>query len=205
MGALKITAQPAIEPVTLAEAKLHFRVDHSVDDALIAGLALASRANVEEYTGRALITQTQRWTLDRFPCRPYLLVPVAPLQSVTEIRTFDEDDEVGTVFAADKYIVDISSEPARIVLKRNEVWPSDLARAGGVRITLVAGYGATAASVPEMLKLAIKMLANTWYDNRETMTTHNLKEVPGGMDSLLAGFRAWNEFGHACVSQEGAK
>lgn len=211
MGALIVVAPPAFEPVSLAEAKLHCRVSISDDDAYLQGLVAAARAWVEDYTGRALITQTLRWELDDFPDRHYLLLPKAPVQSITELRTFDEDDEVGTVMDEDDYVVDLQSEPARIVLKSGEVWPTELDVARAVRIPFVAGYEPTASpdageAVPELLKLAIKMLVSTWYDHRETVTQlANLKEVPGGIDALLSDFRAWNYFGHASVHQEGAR
>ncbi len=206
MGALVLVTGPAAEPVSTAEAKTHFRVDHSSEDTLIESLVKAARSLVEKRTGRSLITQTHRWELDGFPCRGYLLLPRAPVQSVTEIRYFGEDDDTGTVIDADDYIVDTGPEPARIVLKRNVLWPTaTLEAARGIRIPFVSGYGAAGASVPEGLKIAIKMMAATWYEHREELTREDLERVPDGMDALLAEFEAWNAFGHASVHQEGAR
>ena len=204
MGALIRTAEPAVEPVTPVEGKLHERVDHTADDALITSLLLSARRWVESYTARGLITQTWRWELDAFPRRSFLLVPLAPLVSVSEIRTVDEDG-AEAVFAADQYLVDKNSEPARIVLKSGASWPAvTLQRAAGVRITLVVGYGAAATAVPEQIKLAIKMLMGTWYDNRESVSREDLKHVPDGTAALLGEYAAWNAYGHAQVSQEDA-
>lgn len=211
MGALIVVTPPAIEPVTLSELKAHCRVTSSDEDTYLGGLLKAARVKVEEYTGRALITQTLRWELDRFPHRGHLLFPRAPVQLVEELRTFDEDDVTGTVMDEDDYVVDVQSEPARLVLKSGVAWPTDLEVARAVRTTFVAGYAPTESpdageGVPEQLKLAIKMLALTWYEHRGTLTQlANLKEVPGGIDAILGDFRAWNEFGHAAVSQEGAR
>src|SRR6185295_19907165 len=58
---------PAVEPVTLAEAKLFLRVEHDDDDDLIAALVAGSRIHVEAQTRRALITQTWRLTRDAWP------------------------------------------------------------------------------------------------------------------------------------------
>lgn len=204
MGALVRTAEPAVETVTLAEGKLHERVDHAADDALITSLLLAARRWVEGYTSRGLITQTWRWELDAFPRRSYLLVPLAPLLAVTEIRTVDEDG-TEAVFDAAEYLVDKSSEPARIVLKSGSSWPAvTLQRAGGVRITMSIGYGADATAVPEQIKLAVKMLMGTWYNHRETVSIEDLKHVPDGLAALLGEYAAWNAYGHASVSQENA-
>ena len=42
--ALVLTAAPAVEPVSLAEAKTHLRVDGSAEDTLIASLIITSQA-----------------------------------------------------------------------------------------------------------------------------------------------------------------
>ena len=56
--ALKIYSAPAIEPVTLSEAKLHLRVDGNDDDTLIQGLIQTARVDVETISLHKLITQT---------------------------------------------------------------------------------------------------------------------------------------------------
>lgn len=207
MGALVQTSNPAAEPVTLAEAKAHLRVVDTADDALITSLIVAARHQVEGMTGRPLLERTYRWELDAFPIRDFLLVPVAPLVAVSEIRTFADGDATGTVLDAAAYYVDKSDAPARIILQRGYAWPScsELRRAAGVQIALTGGYGSLAAAVPERHKLAIKMLVGTWYDNRESSSPMDLKEVPEGLAALLRDDMAWNRFGHALVSQEHAR
>jgi len=56
--ALVLTSGPASEPVTLAEAKTHLRVDGSAEDTLIASLIITSRLHVEAGLGLALVTQS---------------------------------------------------------------------------------------------------------------------------------------------------
>ena len=59
MPSVLVTA-PTEEPVSLAEAKLHLRVDYTNDDVLIGALITAARQHAENDTRRALVTQTWR-------------------------------------------------------------------------------------------------------------------------------------------------
>ena len=65
--ALVLTAAPAVEPVSLAEAKAHLRVDSDHEDALIAQLIVAARIFVERTLGLALIAQSWSYFLDALP------------------------------------------------------------------------------------------------------------------------------------------
>lgn len=61
---LERVTDPDIEPVTLAEMKLHLRAygSDTSEDALISSLITSAREWVEQYTGRALIDQSWRLT-----------------------------------------------------------------------------------------------------------------------------------------------
>src|SRR5690606_2429764 len=62
--ALVMTAAPAAEPITLSEAKAHFRVDTDDEDALISSLIVAARLLIERALGLALMTQGWSYFLD---------------------------------------------------------------------------------------------------------------------------------------------
>lgn len=174
---LKRTVDPAAEPITTAEAKTHARVSTSADDSYIDSLIKAAREQVEAYTGRALINQTWQLTLDAFPCDRFLglslaqsgiEIPINPLGSVSSIQYVDWDGNTQT-WASGNYTVDATKEIARIVPGYQVTYPVTRSVINAVTVTFVAGYGATAASVPESFKLAIKMMVAHWYDNRAEM------------------------------------
>jgi uncharacterized phiE125 gp8 family phage protein len=77
---------PAVEPVTLDEARSFLRVEHNGEDEVIAALVAGSRIHVESQTRRALITQSWRITADAWPLDGRLTILPAPLQALTAAR-----------------------------------------------------------------------------------------------------------------------
>jgi uncharacterized phiE125 gp8 family phage protein len=182
----KVTTQPTIEPVSLAEAKLHLKIEtaDTADDTLISALIKAAREYCEGFQNRAYIEQSITLKFDDFADE--IIVPKPPLISVTSIKYIDVN---GTqqMLAATVYAVDTTSEPGRITLAYNQSWPSIRGDANGVEIIYKAGYGATAAGVPESVKVAIKLLIGHWYEHRESVNIGNITtEIPMGAMNLLS-------------------
>src|SRR5690242_14642320 len=73
---------PAVEPLSLAEAKAFLRVEHDDDDDIIAALIAGARIHVEAQTRRALITQSWRLVRDCWPQDGRIEVRPAPLRSL---------------------------------------------------------------------------------------------------------------------------
>ena len=110
---LTLTTPPATEPITLAEANLHLKVDTTDDDSLITRLIAAARARAEWHTGRAFITQTWTLHLDAWPACGIIELPLPPLQSVTSIVTTARDDSATTL---DPSLTIVDTAAARIAL-----------------------------------------------------------------------------------------
>jgi uncharacterized phiE125 gp8 family phage protein len=162
---LKTITGPSTEPVTLAEAKLHLRVDHADEDTLITQHIKAARISLEQECRRAFITQTLELRLNAFPARSFVL-PRPPLQAVTAIKYVDKDG-VETTVSSTTYGVDTNAEPGIVYLKSDYYWPSvTLLPVGGFRVTYTAGWAA-AANVPDTIKNAILLMVGTFYENRE--------------------------------------
>lgn len=187
---LVLQTAPTTEPVTTAEAKTHLRVTTSDDDTYIGTLITVARRHVETITGRALINQTWDYFLDNFPPGDKIVIPLPRLSSVTSVKYTDKDN-VQTTFAASKYIVDTNNEPGQIVLAYGESWPTFTPKPiNAVEIRFVAGYGSTAASVPEGVKQAMLLLIAHWYENREPVNIGNIvTEIPETINALLWPYR----------------
>ena len=183
MAGLKVNTYPANEPIATATAKTFLRVDGSSEDTLIDSLIKSARMFCEEYTGRTLINTTYDFYMDGFSeidtrlwegtrvgpditlRKRYIELPRPPLSTVTSIYTFDDSDNE-TVFSSSKYYVDNVSEPAKIVLREGESWPTSLRVANAVRIRYVAGYGSQSSDVPDALITGMKEHISFMYENR---------------------------------------
>lgn len=184
-----VTTAPTVEPVTLADLKEHLRVIDDDEDAKIEAILTASRAYVEEHTGRALCTQTITLKLDRFPCR--IELPRPPLASVTSITYVDQNGTTQTL-SADSYRVSTSGEPGTIDPAYNTAWPSTRAISDAITIVYVAGFGA-AAAVPPLYVHAIKLMASHLFDNPSPINVGNIvTPLPHGLSALL-GLVSWGD------------
>lgn len=191
MAGLTIATKATEFPISLAQAKSQCRVDITDDDIYILGLVEGATELVQTITRRALITQTWDWVFDAFPSSRELIVPLPPLQSVTSVKYYDEDDTEATM-SSDDYIVDTDTEPGRIVLRNDASWPSTTLRAArGVIMRFVAGYGDDEEDVPMPIRNAIKLIVGHYYENREaTAGVGNMQIIPMGVDLLLWNYKA---------------
>jgi uncharacterized phiE125 gp8 family phage protein len=96
---------PASEPVTLAVAKAHLRIDHDDENALIEDWIKSARELAEAHTGRRFVTQQVRVTLGAFPCDPddIIRLPVGPVASVDSLTYTDEAGATQTLAADVEY------------------------------------------------------------------------------------------------------
>jgi uncharacterized phiE125 gp8 family phage protein len=190
---LNLVTAATKEPVSLADAKGHLRVDITDEDTYIAGLVTAVRENLERMYTTAFITQTWDWYLDAFPASEFYL-PIWPIQSVTSIKYTDEDDNESTYSSAN-YRVDTIGKPGRVTLKSTASWPSDtLKESNAVVVRFVAGYGDNAADAPGPVKQAIKLLVGDLYENREEkVIAAGISSIPelGVVDRLMANYRSF--------------
>ena len=201
---LLLVNPPAEETVSLAEAKLHLRVDFTDDDALITALITAARAAAETITGRQLVTARWKLVLDSFPGpslmgvpagTPFslpghaILIPKCPIQSLVSIQYLDMAS-AWQVMPATDYTADLACEPARITPVFGKIWPITLPQIGAVTVTFDAGYGA-ASTVPEGIKSWIKLRVGSLYAHREEIALLNrgsIESLPF-VDGLLDPFR----------------
>lgn len=182
---LTVTTPASSEPLSLAEAKLHLRVDGTDEDELIESLIVAARDYCETKTNRQFCTTTFKMSLDSFPsevsgegARAYeIRVPRPPLQSVASVVYWNLSGSTVALSGA-TYNVDTQSEPGRIVPAYGQYWPANLPRANAVEVNFVAGY----SYIPDGIKAAMKLVVGHLFNVRDAGDG----TLPVAVDSLLA-------------------
>jgi uncharacterized phiE125 gp8 family phage protein len=186
---------PTAEPVSLAEAKAHLRIDLDLadDDLDLEAKLSAARMYVEQVTNRALVKSTWELILDAWPRERHILMPKGKLDAVESI-TYTDASGAHIAMPATDYEVDAVSDPGRVVLATEASWPAVALRASnGIAIRFVAGW--EPAEVPAPVRLAVLMLAGHWYRHREAVTesTNRASGINAplalAVNSLLASYR----------------
>jgi uncharacterized phiE125 gp8 family phage protein len=187
----------ATEPVTLADAKNHLRIDSDItqDDALLAVLIGAARRYAESWTNRSFITQTWRLTLDCFPALSAREMAGIQLErgNVLSVQSVNYRDLTRTnqVMPSTDYLVDIATNPGRITPQFGKIWPIPVPEIASVWVDFTAGYGPSATDVPEGIRQWILLRLSTLYERRaeaEIVAKGRLEPMPF-VDSLLDPYR----------------
>lgn len=132
--------------VSLDDARTGARQDGTALDAEIETWVRAFTKEAEHATGRAVVEQTARVTLDRFS--DAIKLPALPVRSVM-VRYLDTDKVMHTLDPAD-YIVDHVS--GWIVPAPDKAWPATATRINAVEVDVVCGYGPDHTTTPAGFK-----------------------------------------------------
>lgn len=187
--ALKLIT-PAVDlAVSLAEAKLHLRVETTDEDALITALVMAATEMAEQKTGRAIMAQTWELTLDAFP--DAFQLTRLPVASITSVKYWDAAGNQQTL-SSGQYTLDNTDDygPAYVVPVYGDTWPDTRAQINAVAVRYVACY-ANAAAVPESIKAWIKLQVSAMYENREAEGAVQTFKL-GFADRLLDRYKVWS-------------
>jgi uncharacterized phiE125 gp8 family phage protein len=184
MSSLLLTA-PAVEPLSLAEAKAFLRVETSDDDDVITALIAGSRIHVEAQTRRALITQSWRLSFDAWPDDGRLTVLPAPLQAIAAARVYDSDN----VAQALDIVAFVLDQGASALIFAPWALPAPGRLAAGIELDVTVGFGDAAVDVPEPLRQAIHLLVAHWYENRGLVAAGTTSALPSTFAALIAPYR----------------
>lgn len=176
---------PSDLPLTIEEMRRQCNITSSGDDAMLNFLCKAGVDYLDGYTGilgRCLMPQTWRIDLDEWPSCHFRL-PLAPVQSITEIKYFDPTNQQLTWNAANYALYEDALSPF-VAWSSGISPPSIYERLDAVSVTFVAGYGSRAL-VPAGIKHGLLMWIGTMFMQRENIILGTIvSELPGGGDLL---------------------
>jgi uncharacterized phiE125 gp8 family phage protein len=176
---------PAVEPLSLAEAKAFLRVETADDDSLIAALIAAGRIHVERQAGLALITQGWRLVLDCWPENGRIALRPTPVRALIAARVFDFDGE-GRAVDLRPFVLDATTS---VLSFRPWTLPMPTRIAAGIELDVAAGFGDAAADVPEPLRQAVRLFVAHWYENRGVVGGMQGAPLPPNAAALVAAYR----------------
>lgn len=193
---LNRATDPAVEPVSVSEAKAHLRVDIDDDDAYIGTLITAARQWAEAYLDRSLVYTQWQMKLDMFPWEIEMPRPPMSQEGTTTAVsiTYTMNDSLDTAtLSTSEYRVDRASTPGVARTNYGGSWPSHLADQNSVTVTWWGGYGASGSDVPAAIRHAILMHVGHLYERRLAADTMASSEVPFGVKALLDS-QKWGQY-----------
>ena len=165
---------PSVYPIDIALVEQSLNLPTGTDTGLLNQYIESATDDLERDTDMALISQTWRITLDRFPTTFYensikhydwqtIFVPKGSLISVSKFEYLDADENVQSLVDGTDYTLTKTGTDARFEPVEN--WEATFAdRNETVDIEVVMGLGATDVDMPGWVKTALILKIKGLYD-----------------------------------------
>ncbi|MGY6567825.1 MAG: head-tail connector protein [Salinarimonas sp.] len=182
-------AGPAVEPVSLAEARAFLRLDDddTQENDLVLALIEAGRLLLESATRLIFVAQNWRLTVPRIRGqgidRREIRLPLAPIIAISEVRALDE---AGLAEIVDPALYRLRQGAVPPLLVLGDDFPG---APGGIEIDLQAGFGPDASHVPAPLRQALRMLVARWFEQRGDGQEPASTELPADVALMIAPYR----------------
>ena len=151
------TVAPISEPITLDEIKAFAVVFEDSDDSLLTSFITVAREDVESYTNRQLMSATYELYTDSLV--QDMKMPKNPIKSIAKIEFMDDNGVYQTLSTSDYYLY---GENDIYRIHFGNCIPHKTHKQA-IKITFEAGYDV----VPEVIKVYMKHIVSTMYENRE--------------------------------------
>ncbi len=195
---VRLITGPSDEPVSLAEARAHVRLDTDLDNPYLTTAIKAARHWAEKYTNRGLMIQTLELVLEGFPgcdevelprgqlaVLPEVMSVVPP--AVSSVKYIDAAGDEQTL-PTTEYVIDSANVPGKVRLAYGKSWPEAREQWDAVKIRYAVGWAA--ATVPEDIKQAILLLVSQMYEQRTPEVSGTIiSKVSFAVEALLGHHR----------------
>ncbi len=174
---------PVAEPLTLAETKLHLRLDTDADDTVVTSLMATARHYLEQVTGLCLMSRTLRLYLDEWPEDQVILINRFPVQTLVAMTVYNAGG-LPVQVSLQGHVLAGKAQPARLYVTD---MPETLRAINGIEVDFVAGFGTAATDVPDALKRAMLMHVAMMYELRGAVAADMQPGgIPDGYARLIA-------------------
>lgn len=123
------------EPVSLSQVRMHAKIDDNTEDAIILDYIAGARQKIEQWTGLLLRSCTMTLKLDAFD--DPILLPRAPVRSITSITYTDGDGDAQTVAGSDYALREYMGQYQ--ITPLGNTWPT-IEDYSQVTVVAVAGF-----------------------------------------------------------------
>lgn len=186
MTAKVVTPPTLLSVVSLAELRLHTRMDVTDADSALQLALAGAHGHAEHYTQTSIGAQALELALDSFPAGGIELVR-GPVISITSVKYTDEAGAEITLDSGAYTVYDYSAS-TWIWPSYGTAWPATRPVPNAVRVTYAAGRDATAPAV----KSALLLMTGHLFNNPDGVASGNLAELPLGIQALLDTVKVWS-------------
>ncbi|NIF80142.1 hypothetical protein F3J20_22570 [Paraburkholderia sp. Cy-641] len=210
-GLSRVAGDEVNEPVSLADAKLHLRVDVDDDDDLIGSMITSARTSCEARMQRSILPQS--WTLTQssfghswfenhdvphryglvfspdwyrmHSCRhtDSIVLPHPPIRSVDSVQYLNPDHQ-RVPLDPTAYRLAVIGEMLALLRPVGAAWPRTAHEPDAVIVTYSAGW-VEPAQIPAPIISWIKLRIGALYENREEYSAGQPVPELGFADRLL--------------------
>ena len=172
---IRVKTNNTVLPISVADFKTYAKVDTSADDTLIELMIRSVKDSGENTTRLTWFTKTivAEWESHARSVD----LPIGPHLSIVKVEQYE--DGVYTTLTSDDYTV--TGEDFKTL--HFDDWGY------GLRVEFTAGYGASAANLPDDLKLGVYKATLSAYEDRQNLAEGSFTEIPGGTKKFFAGRR----------------
>ncbi|CAB3688462.1 hypothetical protein LMG24238_02987 [Paraburkholderia sediminicola] len=210
VGLSRIAGEAVNEPISLDDAKLHLRVDGTVDDELIGSMITSARTSCEWRMQRSILPQSWALTQSSFRhpwveqhghlhhglifnpawyrarCHGYpdsIVLPHPPIRSVASVAYLNTAMQRITLDPS-AYRLAIVGEKLAMLRPVGSPWPQTAREPDAVIVTYAAGWD-DPAQIPAPIISWIKLRLGALYENREEYAAGQPIPELGFADGLL--------------------
>jgi uncharacterized phiE125 gp8 family phage protein len=170
---IRVKTNNTVLPISVSDFKTYAKIDTTADDPLIELMIRSVKDSGENTTRLTWFTKTlvAEWESHG----QSVDLPVGPHQSIVKVEQYED----GVYHTITDYTV--TGEGFKTL--HFDDWGY------GLRVEFTAGYGESASSLPDDLKLGVYKATLSAYEDRQNLAEGSFTEIPGGTKKYFAGRR----------------